>query len=138
VRSRAGGQALTETLLLGLVLLVPLIWMFGVLADVHRTALAATAAVREAGSDAARASDAASADRAVTEAVGRALVDHGVDPDRAEIRWSGTLTRGGLIEVEIGVPVSVVQAPLVGKVAGPSIWVRATHSARVDLYRSRE
>ena len=47
--NRATGQAMIETIVLGLLMLVPLVWLLGVLADVHRTSLAAAAAVRAAG-----------------------------------------------------------------------------------------
>ena len=59
------GQSLVEAILVGLVMIVPLIWALGVLADLHRSALAASAAAREAGFEAARADSASDADRAV-------------------------------------------------------------------------
>ena len=136
---REDGHAVVETILLGLLLLVPLIWVLGVLADVHRTALAATAAVREAGFEAARAADRSGAARAVDRAVTQAFTNQGLDPRQARVRVSagGRLERGTAIEVEVSYPVTVAQAPLLGRVAGPSIWIRARHVARVDPYRSR-
>jgi hypothetical protein len=136
--ARERGQALIEAILLGLLLLVPLIWTLGVLADVHRTALAATAAAREAGFEAARATGAPGAARAIDRAVAQAFADHGLDPDEARVRVvTNGLARGAPVEVEIAYPVTVLQAPLLGRVAGPSIIVRARHAARVDPYRSR-
>jgi hypothetical protein len=132
------GQATIETLLLALLMLVPLVWALGVLADLHRGALATTAAAREAGFEAARASDAATAGSAIDEAVGRAFADHGLDPADAEVRWSGSrLERGAALEVQVGYAVTVTQAPLLGRIAGPSIHVHASHIARVDPFRSR-
>jgi hypothetical protein len=133
------GQALLETILLGLLLLVPLLWALGVLADIHRTSLAATAAVREAGVDAARSSTRAEATRAIDRAVAQAFVDQGLDPRSADVdvSWPGGLARGAPIEIAIGVRVPVFQAPLIGRVGGPSLWVRARHVTRVDPYRSR-
>jgi hypothetical protein len=132
------GQAVVEALLIGMLLLVPLIWTLGVLADLHRSALAATAAAREAGFDAARSATLAAADTAVTEAVERALADQGLDPGQARVRWDAgrLLRRGGAVEIEVSYPVTVLQAPLLGRVTGPSVWVRAQHVARVDPYRS--
>jgi hypothetical protein len=132
------GQAVIEALLLGMLMLVPLIWALGVLADLHRSALGTTAAAREAGFDAARSATLVAADAAVAEAVERALADQGLDPGEARVRWGagGSLRRGGAVEVEIAYPVTVLQAPLLGRVSGPSLWVRARHIARVDPYRS--
>ena len=137
--AREGGFAMVETILLGLLLLVPLIWVLGVLADVHRTALAATAAVREAGFEAARATDRPHAARAIDRAVAEAFVNQGLDPGPARVHLSAPagLPRGAAVEVNVSYPVTVVQAPLLGRVSGPSIWVRARHVARVDPYRSR-
>jgi Flp pilus assembly protein TadG len=133
------GAALVETVLLGLILIVPLIWALGVLGELHRGALAATAAAREAGLDAARAPDLASADRSVAAAVATAFRHQGLDPSEARVRWTAgpNLPRGGTVEVEVKFPVTVLQAPLLGAVSGPSVWVEARHVARVDLYRSR-
>jgi len=133
------GAALIETVLLGLILIVPLIWALGVLGALQRGALAATAAAREAGLDAARATDAASADRAVVAAVATAFRNQGLDPKEARVRWTvgSRFARGAAVEVEVRWPVTVLQAPLLGEVSGPSVWVEARHVARVDLYRSR-
>jgi hypothetical protein len=136
--ARERGQATIETVLLALLLLVPLVWALGVLADLHRGALATTAAAREAGFEAARASDADSARTAINEAVDRAFTDHGLDPANAEVRWSGSrLERGTAVQVQVGYAVPVTQAPLLGRIAGPSIHVHARHVARVDPFRSR-
>jgi hypothetical protein len=135
--TRESGQAIIETILLGLLLLAPLVWMLGVLADVHRTSLAATAAVRAAGFEAARSATAPDAVVAVDEAVARVFVDHGLDPADVVVDWRSNLGRGERVEIEIGYPVPVAQAPLLGRIGGPSLWVRARHIARVDPYRSR-
>jgi hypothetical protein len=134
------GQSLVETILLGLLLLVPLVWALGVLADLHRTALAASAAAREAGFEAATSPSLAEANGAVERAVAQAFMDHGVDPAAAQVRWAAPagLARGGTVEVSVNAPVTVLQAPLLGRVTGPSVWVRARHLARIDPYRSRK
>ena len=120
--------------------MVPLMWGLGVLADLHRSALAATAAAREAGQDAARASSLEAADGAIDLAVALALRDQGLDVDYARVRWSSSseLERGGIVEVEVAYPVTVAQALFLGRVAGPSIWVTARHVARIEPYGSRE
>ena len=133
------GQALTETLLLGLLLFVPLIWALGVLGDLHRTALATTAAVRDAGVVAAGASSAGDAEVAIDAAVARALNDHGLTTRVAELRWGAvpSFERGARVEISVRYPVTIVQAPLLGRVAGPSIWVDARHVARLHPFISR-
>jgi hypothetical protein len=133
------GQAVIETLLLGLLFMVPLVWALGVLADLHRGALAATSAAREAGFDAARSPSIVDAQHAIDLAVEQGFADQGLDSSQARVRWSsGRLQRGAAVRVEVSYPVTVLQAPLLGRVAGPSVWVRATHVARIDPFRSRE
>jgi len=133
------GQALTETILLGLVLLVPLIWTLGVLADIHRTALAVTSAAHDASVAAAAASDPIAARSAIDDAVERALDSHRLDPRVARVSSDidPRLRRGSALAIEVRVPVTVLQAPLIGRVSGPSIWVEARRVVRVPLYGSR-
>lgn len=138
--TRERGQALIETVLLGLLLMIPIVWLLSVLADVHRGALATTAAARHAGADATRATSRAAATRAIDDAVARALADHGIVASEARVRWSVSpaFRRGGAVEVEVSYPVSVFRAPFVGRAGGLSVWVNARHVARIDLFRSRE
>lgn len=133
------GQSLIETLLLGLFLMVPLLWGLGVLADLHRAALAATSAAREAGFEAARATDLQEARQAADRAIARAFLDHGMDSADVRVEWSlSNLQRGQPVQIAISVPVNVVSAPFIGDVSGPSVWVHAKTVARIDPYRSRE
>lgn len=132
------GQALIEALLIGLVLIVPVIWLLAVLAGVHKGALAATAAAREAGFEAARSPTVTEAERAVASAVAGAFADQGLGAGRVDVQWSASgLERGGLVEVEVAYPVAVARFPFIGGFTGPSVWVRARHVARVDPFRSR-
>ncbi len=133
------GQSLIETVLLGLLLLVPLIWALGVLSEIQSGALGTTAAVREAGIDGARQGSVTEAGLAIDAAVTRALTDQGLDASRAEVTWTAPqgMARGGVVEVRVRYPVSILSAPFLGSVAGPSVWVDAVHSARIDPYRSR-
>jgi len=133
------GQALIESLLLGMLLILPIVWVLMVLADVHRSALATTSAAREAGFDAARSSDLSDAAKSVERAAELALVNHGLDADESNVRWTAPdgLERGARIEVHVAYPVPVVRLPFLGEVSGPSVWVRSTHIARVDPFASR-
>ena len=133
------GQALIESVLLGLLLIIPIVWALMVLADVHRAALAATSAAREAGFDAARSDDLVAAGASIDRAVQLALENHGLDADESRVRWSAGegLERGARVEVHVAYPVRVVRFPFLGEVSGPSFWVRSTHIARVDPFASR-
>ena len=138
MKSNEQGHALIETVLLGLLFLAPLLWGLGVLADIHRTALAATAAAREAGFEASRAMDVRSAQRFAQRAVEDAFRDQGLPTSKVKVRLAvGTLERGAPVQVLVSSPVTVVQAPFLGRVSGPSVWIHAKHVARVDPYRSR-
>lgn len=136
---RERGSALIETVLIGLMFLVPLIWALGILADLQRGAFASSAAAREAGADAARQTSRAGSERAIELAIAQAFRDHGLDPSDAEVAWSTTprMGRGGAVEIEVAYRVPVLQAPFIGRVGGPSVEVRARHVARIDPYRSR-
>jgi hypothetical protein len=139
MRSGEEGQALIESVLLGLVLLVPIVWGLMVLTDVHRAALASTSAAREAGFDAARSIDLSAAEDSIERAARLALENHGLDADEATVRWSAPqgLERGATVEVRIAIPVRVIRFPFADISSGPSVWVKSTHVARVDPFASR-
>jgi hypothetical protein len=127
-----------ESIVVGLLLLVPLIWALGVAAELHRGALAATAAAREAGLSAVSSTSVTEAERAAGIAVHEAFVDHGLDARlaRASMRTSA-LARGYPVAVEVSYPIRVVGVPLLGRLSVPVVWVRARHVARVDPFGSR-
>jgi len=139
VTSDERGQALVESLVLGMLLIIPIVWVLMTLADVHRSALATTSAAREAGFDAARSGDLSAAAKSVERTAELALANHGLDAGEANVRWSAPdgLERGARIEVHVSYPVSVMRFPFLGELSGPSIWVRSTHIARVDPFASR-
>ena len=128
-------MALVEAILLGLVLMVPLVWMLGFLDHVHRAALGATAAARSAGFEVAASVN--PDDTQVERAVALALKDQGLAAGDAkvDVRVSDDGDRGGLVEVEVRYPVPMLNLPSVGPL--PSLWVSARHAALVDPYRSR-
>ena len=134
------GHALIEAIVLGLVLLVPVIWMLSVFSELHGAALGTTSAAREAGFEASRSNDPVSADREIQRVVALSLTDHGLDPSLTHVSWSPTdgWRRGGGIEVVVTYEVPVFQAPLLGQITGPAIPVTATHVTDIQRYRSHD
>lgn len=132
------GNSIIETVLLGLLFLVPLTWLLGTLSGIHIAALATTNAAREAGFEATRSSDLTSAEGALDRTVDQALRNHGLRPELAEISLSpGTsFTRGDSVEIVVSYPVRVLRLPFVGELSA-SVSVQAKHVARIDPYRSR-
>lgn len=134
------GQALMESILLGLVLLAPLIWLLTVLGTVHRAALATSAAAREAGWEVASAVDVETARNSLDRAVSVALKDQELDPGsaRIETEWAPGLERGTAVLIQVSYPVPVLSAPFLGSISKPVLWIEAVHVARIDPFRSRE
>lgn len=130
------GYAAMEAFLVGLVLMVPLIWVSIAASSLHRTALASSSAVREAGIVASRAANAASAQREVGGAIARALLERGVNADGSRFFLSWAAGRSGPVHVELEVPVPILAVPFVGRPVGPAIWVKARHVAHREPYRS--
>ena len=136
---RDEGHALIEVLLLGLLLLVPLVWVLTVASQLHTAVLATAAAAREAGFEAARSPDAGAADAGIRTAVAGALDDQHLEPGSARIAWApdAAWERGAFVEIVVSYPVPVLQMPLLGEVTHPTIVVTGRHIARIDPYRSR-
>lgn len=131
-----GGYAVMEVFLVGLLLLVPLIWMLIAASSLHRTALASASAVREAGLVASRALTASDAQGRARAAVARALSERGVDPAGSRMSLAWATERDAAVNVELEIPVHVLVVPFVGRPMGPVVWVKARHLARIDPYRS--
>jgi hypothetical protein len=130
-------MALVESILLGLVMIVPLVWGLVMLDHVHRAALGATTAAREAGLAAGRLADSTIDRSSVDRAVALALRSQQLDTDRArvELSFPEGMVRGGLVRVGIRYPVPMLDLPVLGEL--PSVWVTAHHDAVIDRYRSR-
>lgn len=132
------GSTLVETILLVLLLMVPLVWTLGALGGIHRAALGVTAAAREAATAAVSASDATSAASLAEEAVAVALLDQEMSPGTSRVTLAGLASfgRGASVEVRVAYPVRVLRVPFLRDAVAPAIWVRASHVAQVDPYRS--
>jgi hypothetical protein len=133
------GHSLIETVLLGLLFLVPLVWLLETLSDVHLAALATTNAVREAGFEATRSPNRVSAEKVVERTVTRSFRNHGLQPELAEISLSPATDfgRGASIRIIVSYPVPIIRAPYSDGLTAASLSVRAEHVARIDPFRSR-
>jgi hypothetical protein len=132
------GSAIVEFHFLGILLLVPLVYIMLAVLDVQRTAYAVTQAAREAGRLYVTTGDEAAAHAAAAVALG----DHDVQPGDVEltVRCSADpcYQPGGEITVTVqsSVPLPLVPDVLAG-VANARIPVSATHVAVVDVYQER-
>jgi Flp pilus assembly protein TadG len=142
VRSRdERGSALVELSWLGILLLVPMLWIVLSVFEVQRGAFAVSSAARSAGRAYALApNDAVGWSRAETE-VRRALDDQGLDGAGFTLRVTCTPfpadchTGTSTVTVQVS---TQVQVPLLPEVLGgdaPSVALDATHSVPVGQYQ---
>ncbi len=135
------GSASLEFVTVGMILLLPLVYLVLVVAAVQAGALAAEAAARQAARIFVQSADEASAAASAVTAVQFALADHGVDPDSAIITVScspqptACLTRRGLVTVaiDIVVPLPLAPAVLTGGFA-LSVPLHATATQQVSRF----
>lgn len=131
------GQAVLEVLTIGIVLLIPLIWLLITLSKVHVAALAMTSAAREAALDASLAEDVVTARSGIDRAISDALTSYGLDPKAVEVRASlGGLQRGAPIDVHVSYRVPLLTVPFIGS-PGPSLSVSGSHTTAVPRFGDR-
>ena len=130
------GYAVMDAFLVGLILMVPLIWMLIAASSLHRAALASASAVREAGLVASRAGTASDAHGRARAAVARALSEQRVDPDHSRVSLSWAPDRNAAVRAEVEIPVQVLTIPFLDRRIGPAILVKASHVVHRDPYRS--
>lgn len=137
MRREQEGLALTEAILLALVLIVPLVWLLGMLGHVHRAALGTAAAAREAGFAIARDAGRRGGRSGIDMAVALALRDQQLEVRRARVAVSlpNGAERGGSVHIEIEYPVPMLGLPIFDRL--PSLSVSAEHNVIIDPYRSR-
>src|SRR5690606_22544854 len=122
-RARPGedGSASLEFVTVGLLLLVPLVYLALALASIQGGALAVEGAARQAARVFVEAPDEATARSRATAAVAVALADFGLPPQTARLDVGcrpdagGCLRRGGVVTVTVG---ALVPLPLLPDVAG--------------------
>lgn len=139
------GTAVVEFVLLGVVLLVPLLYLALALSAVQRTVYGVTQAAREAGRGYVTGTAATAPPRA-EHAARLALGDQGLPADGVEIRYGSAdsgcaaagprpwpLRPGEVFAVCVSVPLHVPGVP--GFLVGDGGIVTARHVVRVDEYR---
>jgi Flp pilus assembly protein TadG len=143
VRRRRGddGSAIVELVWLGILLLIPLLWIVLSVSDVQKGAFAATAAARAAGRAYALAPDDASGQRAAEQVARRALQDQGLDD--APLRVTVTCTPyphdchagTSVITVRIRSSVDLRLLPDVLGGGAPRFALDATHTVPIGRYQ---
>ncbi len=131
------GSAIIEFHFLGILLLVPLIYILLAVLDVQRTSYGVTQAAREAGRIYVATGDEGAARRAAQVA----LEDQGVEPGTTEIHFLCSATPCYQPGVEVTVTVgSTVRLPFVPDVlagaVNAQIPVDATHATVIDRFRA--
>jgi hypothetical protein len=139
-RDDDAGSAAIEFVMLGLLLLVPLVYLVLVLARVQAASFAADGAAQAAARAMARADDEMTGRARALAAVRLGLADQGFDDDpaaAAQVACSASpcLTPQGRVSVLVTVRVVLPGLPAVlDRAAGTHVTVRARHVAVVDAF----
>ncbi|CAN5497219.1 hypothetical protein BH10ACT7_BH10ACT7_32660 [soil metagenome] len=135
------GSASLEFVALGVLLLVPVVYLMVALAAIQAGALAVEGAARQGVRVFVQGDDLRDARAAAARAIAFALADHGVDPDSAEVALTCTpdpdrcLARRGFVTVTIDVIVPLPFAPPVLAAAFPlAVPLRATATQQVSRF----
>jgi hypothetical protein len=137
-----GGSASIEFLTVGLLLLVPLVYLVIALAAVQGAALGVEGAARQASRVFVQSSDEGSAEAAAGTAIAVTLGDYGLDADDARVRITCAphpgrcLTRRGFVTVRIDASVALpLVPPALGAVLPLRVPVDATATEQVSRFR---
>jgi Flp pilus assembly protein TadG len=132
------GNAIVEFVYLGVLLMVPLVYVLITVFQVQSAAFAVTEAARQAGRAYAQADSSAEAHAVATAAVDLALRDQGIESSGGlDVLAPDGLAPGATVRVTVAHDVTL---PLLGGLFGrvePRIPVRATHVEVVDRFRER-
>jgi hypothetical protein len=135
------GSAVVEFVTIGVLMLVPVVYLVVVVAQVQAAAFATESAAREGARIVVTTADEERAGTLVTAAVGWALRDQGIDADPAQaasVTCSSDpcLTPGSDVSVTVAVEVPLPAVPAIVSSAVPlSVPVSATHTQVVDEFR---
>jgi hypothetical protein len=138
--SSDAGSASLEFITVGMILLVPIVYLVLVLAQLQAGALAVEGAARQAVRVYVRAPDPQRGLAAAERALAFALDDHGLDPEAAALSIScpdavdGCLERAAVVTVEVGTTVPLPLAPPALDVETP-LGVPLTASATQQVSR---
>jgi Flp pilus assembly protein TadG len=140
-RRDESGTALIEFIWLGLLLLVPLVYIMWSVFDAQRGAFAASSASRAAGRAYVLAPDQETAWTRAQAAADIALEDQGVEPGNAHVditcepRPDDCLTSGSVITVEVVVQQPLPLVPSALGESAPSVRLTSTHVEPYGTYR---
>lgn len=111
------GSASLEFITVGLVLLVPLVYLVLAMSSIQAGALAVEGAARQASRVFVQSGDVGSAQASASRAIEFALADHGIDPHSASIAVtcdpepSNCLTRRGFVTVTVALSAALPLVP---------------------------
>ena len=132
------GTALIEFIWLGLLLLVPLVYLMVAVSGVQRAAYGASAASRAAGRAFVLAPDVSAARERAERAARTALADQGIEVGGADVAIDCTpscLSPGSTVHVTVTVRERLPLAPDVLGGAAPAVTVDATHVEPYGSFR---
>ncbi|MGJ7440879.1 pilus assembly protein [Aquipuribacter sp. MA13-6] len=135
-----GGSAVVEFVTIGVLMLVPVVYLVVAMAGVQAAAFATESAAREAARIVVTGSDEQVSQQRVVAAVGWALRDQGIEADptgAVQVRCSAQpcLTPGADVTVTVAVDVPLPAVPAgVSRVVPLVVPVSATHTQVVDEF----
>lgn len=135
------GSALVELTWLGLLLLIPLVYVVISVVTVQRSAYGATEAARAAGRAFVLAPDVPTAQQRAVAAARLAMADQGVDLDTDNVvivcapTPESCLLPGSSVEVRLELEVALPLVPVVGDGPAASVAVSASHVEPYGVYR---
>ena len=135
------GSALVELTWLGLLLLIPLVYVVITIVTVQRSAYGATEAARAAGRAFVLAPDLATAQARAMQAAQLAMQDQGLALDRTDVLIichptpQSCLQPGSTVEVALNLHVGLPLLPSFGSSPTASVAVHASHVEPYGVYR---
>lgn len=141
LRRRDDGTALIEFIWLGLLMLLPLVYVMLTASDVQRAAYGASTASRAAGRAFILAPDAGTGRSQALSAARTALADQGIPAESARVdiecapAAAGCLTPGSTVTVVVTVRQRLPLAPDVMGESAPAITVDSTHTEPYGTFR---
>lgn len=130
------GSSLIESLILGILILLPIAFMVVEFGEIQRASIGVSAASREAGRAFVTSRSAGEAESRARAAANSVMSIHRLDPSRTTVSIAGELKRGTEVRVEVTYRTPKVPVPLLGAI--PAMTLRSAHVEMVDRHRSIE